>query len=106
MIMRKARVFNFGIECGCLAEVVRAKEYSFTYREGYDGPPVSLTMPVAQREFLFKEFPPFFDGLLPEGYNLDALCRLYKVDKNDSFRQLLIAGRDVVGSVTVEPFNE
>ena len=104
--MAKAKVFNHGIFCGCLNEVVRGKEYSFLYSVEYNGEPVSLTMPVSKREYKFDEFPPFFDGLLPEGFNLDALCRRMKVDKDDSFRLLLIVGKDVVGSVTVEPDNE
>jgi serine/threonine-protein kinase HipA len=104
--VNRAKVFNFGIPCGFLDEIVRGKEYKFAYLEDYRGQPVSLTMPTEKRAFVFNEFPPFFDGLLPEGFNLDALCKRLKVDKDDSFQQLLIAGGDVVGSVTVEPYNE
>lgn len=104
--MNRAKVYNFGIFCGYLEEVRRGKEYKFSYAETYNGRPVSLTMPISQQEYQFNEFPPFFDGLLPEGFNLDALCRQHKVDKDDAFQQLLLVGRDVVGSVTVEPDNE
>jgi serine/threonine-protein kinase HipA len=52
--------------------------------------------------YLFETFPPFFEGLLPEGYQLDALLRKAKLDKNDYFSQLVTVGRDLVGSVTVE----
>lgn len=104
--MNKAKVYNLGKLCGYLEEIKRSKEYRFIYIEGYNGKPVSLTMPVEKREYLFDEFPPFFDGLLPEGFNLNALCRILKIDKDDSFRQLLIVGKDVVGSITVEAENE
>ncbi len=104
--MKRAKVYNFGIHCGYLDEIIRGKEYKFAYLEGYNGKPISLTMPIEEKIYYFNEFPPFFDGLLPEGFNLDALCRRMKVDKNDSFRQLLIVGKDVVGSVTVENADE
>ncbi len=101
--MKRAKVFNFGIHCGYLEELTRGKEYLFTYKEGYSGRPVSLTMPVTGEVYRYEEFPPFFDGLLPEGFNLDALCKRMKIDRDDSFRQLMIVGKDVVGSVSLVP---
>jgi serine/threonine-protein kinase HipA len=64
--------------------------------------PVSLTMPVKFKEFSFNSFPPFFDGLLPEGIQLDGLLRFKKIDKDDYFSQLVAAGADLVGAVSVE----
>ncbi|MDR3667788.1 MAG: HipA N-terminal domain-containing protein [Ignavibacteriaceae bacterium] len=104
--MSRANVFNFGKLCGHLEEIKRSKEYKFSYLENYQGKPISLTMPVEKKNYLYNEFPPFFDGLLPEGFNLNALCRKLKIDKDDSFQQLLVVGKDVVGSVTVEPEDE
>jgi serine/threonine-protein kinase HipA len=104
--MKKALVYNFGVQCGILEEVTPKRKYIFRYNEGYKGNPVSLTMPVTDAEYCYDEFPPFFDGLLPEGFNLDAMCRSLKIDKEDAFGQLLASGRDVVGSVSVEPYDE
>ncbi len=104
--MIRAKVYNFGVYCGYLDEITRGKEYKYIYSDSYNGKPISLTMPIEKKEYVFSEFPPFFDGLLPEGFTLDALCRRLKVDKDDSFRQLLIVGKDVVGSVTVEATDE
>jgi serine/threonine-protein kinase HipA len=104
--MRKARVYNFGIPAGELIEIDRGKKYRFIYFEDYNGPPVSLTMPTKQREYEFNEFPPFFDGLLPEGVQLEALIRQMKIDKHDFFTQLTHVGKDLVGSVTVEEIKE
>ena len=59
-------------------------------------------LPSIQREFSFDEFPPFFEGLLPEVIQLDALLRQTKIDRNDFFSILLITGKDLVGSVTLE----
>lgn len=104
--LRTAKVFNFGVHCGYLEEVKRGKEYKFTYLEEYNGMPISLTMPIDKKFYFFNEFPPFFDGLLPEGFNLNELCKRMKIDKDDSFSQLLLVGKDVVGSVTVESADE
>lgn len=76
--------------------------YSFTYLRAYDGPRVSLTMPVRTNPYTFKGFPPFFDGLLPEGVGLEGLLREQKLDRTDWMGQLLAVGADVVGAVTLE----
>jgi serine/threonine-protein kinase HipA len=55
-----------------------------------------------KKEYEYQNFPPFFEGLLPEGIQLDALVRQTKTDKNDFLSILIITGRDLVGSVTVE----
>ena len=81
-------------------------DYCFQYLPGYAGHPVSLTMPVRFEPYCFNTFPPFFDGLLPEGIQLDGLLRTRKIDKHDYFSQLLAVGEDVVGAVTILPFNE
>jgi len=75
---------------------------SFAYLAGYEGGPVSLTMPLRPDPYRFVGFPPFFDGLLPEGIMLDALLRWTKLDRDDRFGQILVVGSDLVGAVTVE----
>ena len=100
--MRTAKVYVCGKEAGLLSEIIFGKEYSFLYNEGYSGLPVSLTMPVSRKSFTFDHFPPFFDGLLPEGHQLEGLLKQGKVDSNDLFSQLLIVGNDTVGAVTVK----
>lgn len=100
--MRKARVYNFGVYAGDLIEEEKKKNYRFIYRPEYTGAPVSLTMPVGKQEYEFENFPPFFEGLLPEGMQLDALLRRTKTDRDDLFTQLVLVGEDLVGSVTVE----
>jgi serine/threonine-protein kinase HipA len=100
--MKKAKVFNFGNYAGELTEIEKGKKYQFNYSDEYNGSPISLTLPINQREYAFDEFPPFFEGLLPEGIRLDALLRKTKTDRNDFFSILIITGKDLVGSVTVE----
>jgi len=100
--MRSARVFFENDFTGQLIEAENGREYSFQYEQGYNGPPISLTMPVQEEPYHFNEFPPFFDGLLPEGFQLEALLRQKKLDRDDKFGQLLIVGADTVGAVTIK----
>ena len=100
--MRIAKVFVNGIEAGRLEELEFGKRYSFEYIQGYTGGPVSLTIPLSLSRYEYKFFPPFFDGLLPEGYQLDGLLKFKKIDRNDFFSQLLAVGDDMVGNVTVK----
>ena len=100
--MRKAKVYNYGTPAGELQEIIINAEYRFMYYENYNAAPISLTMPVDKKEFTFNSFPPFFEGLLPEGIMLENLLRLAKIDANDFFSQLVYVGDDLVGSVTVE----
>ncbi|HPA24428.1 MAG TPA: HipA N-terminal domain-containing protein [Candidatus Cloacimonas sp.] len=100
--MRTAKVYVCGKEAGLLSEVIFRKEYSFKYNDDYSGFPVSLTMPVSQKSFTFDHFPPFFDGLLPEGHQLEGLLKQGKVDSNDLFSQLMMVGNDTVGAVSVK----
>lgn len=104
--MRRARIFSGGTLAGVLEEIERGKRYRFVYNADYDGLPVSLTMRVKEKEFTFDSFPPFFDGLLPEGVMLEGLLRKHKIDKHDYFSQLVAVGGDLVGAVTVEEAQE
>ena len=100
--MRSAKVFMHGEPAGTLIEVEPRKNYRFEYAEGYQGEPISLRLPVHQSTYDFDSFPPFFDGLLPEGLMLEALLRREKIDRHDYFSQLLAVGQDLVGAVTLK----
>jgi serine/threonine-protein kinase HipA len=91
-----------GIPAGILEEIEVGRKYRFTYLESYQGPAVSLTMPVEEKEFIFDRFPPYFDGLLPEGVLLEGLLKQRKIDKYDYLSQLIAVGNDLVGAVTVQ----
>jgi serine/threonine-protein kinase HipA len=100
--MRTAKVYMHNKLAGYLTEIEKNKKYKFSYDNEYNGEPISLTMPVEIKEFNFNSFPPFFDGLLPEGIQLDGLLRIKKIDKDDYFNQLIVVGVDLVGAVSVE----
>lgn len=104
--MRKADVFIYGQKAGRLIEDRKNSRYRFVYHHSYNGPAVSVTMPVEKEEYEYDRFPPFFEGLLPEGVNLEMLLRSKKIDRNDAFAQLMAVGQDTVGAVTVKEVQE
>jgi serine/threonine-protein kinase HipA len=104
-IMKLARIYQQNQLAGLLEERDDGS-YRFTYDAAFNGEPVSLTMPTSQRVWEFPRFPAPFEGLLPEGVQLDALLRLRKLDSNDLFGQLLAVGNDVVGSLRIEAAHE
>ena len=104
--MRKAKVFVKGIEAGMLSEMEPRRKYVFEYLDGYNGLEVSRTMPIDQRKYSFNIFPPFFDGLLPEGYQLEGLLKIKKIDKSDNFSQLIAVGEELIGVITVKEILE
>jgi serine/threonine-protein kinase HipA len=100
--MRRALILFQGASAGILEEHSKAKNYIFRYNDDYSGEPVSLTLPINTKEFTFNMFPPFLDGLLPEGEMLEALLRQKKIDRDDYLSQLLVVGSDLVGAITVQ----
>jgi serine/threonine-protein kinase HipA len=101
LIMKRAHIYQQSQLAGLL-EARDDGTYRFMYDPAFHGEPVSLTMPTGQRVWEFSHFPAPFEGLLPEGVQLDALLRLRKLDSRDLFGQLLAVGRDVVGSLRIE----
>jgi len=92
--MRKAEIYQQGMLAGILEELGR-NGYRFVYT-------ISLALPVRETPYEFDKFPPVFEGLLPEGLQLEAMLRKYKIDKKDMFKQLVTVGQDVVGSLTIK----
>lgn len=100
-VMKNAHIYQQNQLAGML-EARDNGSYRFTYEAKFRGEPVSLTMPTSQAVWEFPRFPAPFEGLLPEGVQLDALLRIRKLDRTDLFGQLLAVGHDVVGSLRIE----
>ena len=100
--MKKAKIAVGNIPAGILEEIKKNNRYRFDYFDNYHGTPVSLTMPLTEKVYLFDTFPPFFDGLLPEGLQLEGLLKSSKIDRYDYMSQLIAVGKDTVGNVTIE----
>jgi serine/threonine-protein kinase HipA len=101
--MRQAKIiYNNSIYAGILSEDIPFEAYSIEYDPSYQGPPISLTMPLDQKKYTFDRFPPYFEGVLPEGMQLEGLLQITRLDRNDYFGQLLSVGNDLVGAFSVE----
>ena len=79
--------------------------YTFSYDEEYldreNASAVSLTMPLSKDMYRSKTLFSFFDGLIPEGWLLDVVSRIWKIDVRVRFGLLLVACRDAIGNVSV-----
>mgnify|MGYP001819644160 CR=1 FL=1 len=98
--LRSAEVHQLGELAGTLTERPGGGWF-FTYLDSYNGPPISLTMPVRPEPYEFPALPPALEGLLPEGLQLEALLKKHKIDRSNTFRQLVTVGADLVGSLTI-----
>lgn len=98
-LMRIAEIYVHGLAAGTLTQ--QNSHYIVEYYPQYQGPPISLTLPVRVQPYEFNTFPAFFDGLLPEGPQLEALLKQAKLDRDDYFGQLIQVGHNLIGAVNV-----
>ncbi len=103
--MREALILVNNKPAAIFREEARGEKYTLVYQEGYTGHDISLRLPASSHAFEFNKFPPFFDGLLPEGPQLEGLLKRAKIDRDDYFSQLLAVGEDLVGAVNVVPLD-
>ena len=100
---RKGQVYIQNHYAGLIAETEEG--YSFTYNEDYlqnaNAIPVSLTLPLRETAYTSTVLFPFFDGLIPEGWLLNIVCRNWKIELNDRFGLLLAACKDCIGDVSI-----
>jgi len=75
--------------------------YSFTYDKDYliTGSPVSSSLPLQSKSYQSEYLFPFFQGLLPEGWYNDIVCRQLKIDTDDEFSILADSCTDCIGAV-------
>lgn len=73
---------------------------SFRYDPAYDGPPLSLSMPVSNRTYPQKVVLPYLFGLLPDSETVrQGVAREYGVRPNNAFELLRHTGLDCPGAV-------
>ena len=101
--LRTAYVYVRGNYAGALSETDEG--YSFAYDRAYlasdNASPASLTLPLTDGIYTSKTLFPFFDGLIPEGWLLNAVSRNWKISRDDRFGLLLVACRDSIGNVGI-----
>lgn len=100
---RTACVYVRGNFAGLLCETDAG--YSFAYDGAYlaspKAAPVSLTLPLQREAYLSETLFFFFDGLIPEGWLLEAVAHNWKLSRLDRFGVLLVACRDSIGCVSI-----
>jgi len=103
MIYRRADIFVHESKAGVLEETETG--YRFQYDPNYlfikKAEPVSLTLPLQQEPYESPVLFPFFDGLIPEGWLLDVVEEIWKVNPKDRMGLLLVSCRDTIGHVSV-----
>jgi len=102
---RLARVYFNERLAGTLEQ--REQEFIFQYNKSYlaGGTPLSFHLPLQEAPFITDELMPFFENLTSEGWLRALQSRSQKIDESDRFGLLLENGQDLVGAVTVIPFN-
>ena len=102
--MRRAEVWFDRELAGWLDE--RADGTRFRYAASWlaapHAQPISLTLPLREPPYDFPSVPPFFLGLLPEGWLLDLALGKLKLSRDDPFGLLLCLCRDCVGAVWIQ----
>lgn len=100
---RSAKIFVRDTYAGLLRETDYG--YSFKYDNDYllsdNASPVSLTLPLQKEEHISKTLFSFFDGLIPEGWLLNVVCKNWKINNRDRFGILLVACKDPIGNVSI-----
>lgn len=103
--MRRAGILYKGEEAGILTQH-NDGSFTFRYHDAWIAdntkPGISLTLPKSQQEYHSENFFPFFYNMLPEGANKQVVCKLMRIDHDDSFGLLLTTAKnDTIGAVRV-----
>ena len=69
-------------------------------------PALSCSLPKRREPFRTRECRPFFEGLLPEGTQRDAVAAVFGVSPGNEFALLERLGGDVAGALTLWPADE
>ncbi len=103
--MRRAKILYKNQEAGMLTQHDNGS-FTFKYNDSWINdttkPAISLTLPKSQQEYHSDFLFPFFYNMLPEGSNKKIVCKLNRLDSNDSFGLLLTTARnDNIGAIRV-----
>lgn len=103
--MRRAKILYKNQEAGMLTQHDNGS-FTFKYNDSWINdttkPAISLTLPKSQQEYHSDFLFPFFYNMLPEGSNKQIVCKLNRLDSNDSFGLLLTTARnDNIGAIKV-----
>ena len=80
--------------------------YAAEWLAGERSPALSCSLPKRREPFRRRLCRPFFEGLLPEGAQRDAVARVLGVSPDNEFGLLEGLGGDVAGALTLWPEGE
>lgn len=104
--MRELTVFIAGERAGTLAQDGSGAR-TFSYDPTYDGPPLSLSMPLGNRTYHTRVVDAYLLGLLPDDEHVRREAgRRFGVSGNDPFALLSHMGLDCPGAVQFCPRGE
>jgi serine/threonine-protein kinase HipA len=105
--MRKAKVYMQNELAGYLTKTEDGYsfKYDVNYLTGSVNKPVSLTLPIQEKQYVSKTLFPFFDDLIPEGWLLEIAEKNWKLNARDRMGLLIACCRDCIGAVRVEEDN-
>jgi len=89
---RRVTVLLYGVATGELVQDENG------YPE-YSGPPLSLSLPVSQRQFHSDTLHPYFASLAPEGWLKMRYSQVLKRDEKDLLGMLIDNGKNLIGAV-------
>jgi len=103
-VPRRGRVLFDSKRAGTIEETGRGMifRYDPAWLAQEDAQPVSLTLPLGDKQVETPGPHPFFTGLLPEGWLFNLALGKLKLARDDWFGQLLVLCRDTVGAVSIE----
>lgn len=94
---RRVIVLLYGVATGELVQDENG--YLFSYYPEYSGPPLSLSLPVSQRQFHSDTLHPYFASLAPEGWLKTRYSQVLKRDEKDLLGMLIDNGKNLIGAV-------
>jgi len=102
--MKKAEVYMYDQLTGILMEDENGFHFKYdrSYLKADDAEPISLTLPLSDKEYESKVMFPFFDGLIPEGWLLDIAQKNWKLNPRDRMEILLKTCNDCIGAVSIK----
>lgn len=67
---------------------------------------ISISLPVAQRQFPSETLHPYFASLAPEGWLRQRYSQIQHRDENDLLGMLIDNGKNLLGAIQILPWEE
>lgn len=99
----KALVRMYGRVAGELER--EGRKVRFQYDKDYlelGLPALSLSLPLRSEPYVSDGLPPYFAGLVSEGWLKQVQAKQQHIDPNDEFSLLVHNGQDLPGAITIE----